>query len=371
VGSVRALSGATKPVLLTDRRLIAVGGPDSTSFMQGLVTNDVHRLSPGGGSQTALFANFLNAKGRFRFDAFIASYSPSSPLMQGLRDSKAAIGEEGYLLDTSEDQVATLGKYLKMRTLGSKVKVSPVPADATAVCQHLPLAETPVRLEEGDSKGAVLLFADPRSERMGVRSLQVGSSLAFSVSAGEDSGAALYRARRLLCGIAEGPQELEVEKTVPLEASLHYYDTVCFNKGCYVGQELMARVHYTGTLRKQAVTLLLDESKEGECEKKTEWTSFGNALSLVGGGGAGEASIKAGDTVTFAKGPGERTRRIGKVLAVEGRVALTMVRFHYLEGSDGSDAIDGTVYVTAENGRNIAADAVVRPHWWESRPVER
>lgn len=366
-GVVRALSNARAALLLPDRALLAVEGPDKAAFLQGMVTNDVTKLKCAGGTETALFANFLNAKGRFRFDAFVASFTADSPLATGLKANGSTTEETGFLIDTSADQAGSLEKYLKLRTLGSKVKVRKVPGDSFAVKQYLPQGTAPVQIEEEDLSGPALLFNDPRTERMGVRVIEMPASIAGEGLCHGDDALLQYRFQRLLCGIAEGPRELEVEKTVPLEASLHYFNTICFTKGCYVGQELMARVHFTGTLRKQAITLLLPEESPAS---ETEWTSYEAALERGSGVTMGGQAIAVGDTVSFVKAGEERGRRVGKVMAVEGRAVLVMMRFQCLEDTT-EGGIGGTLCIAGECGDTIAASRVVRPHWWAERPVER
>lgn len=352
-------------------------GKDKDAFLQGMVTNDVTKLRAAGGMETALFTHFLNAKGRYRFDAFVASLTADSPLATALKESGSVTGDSGFIIDTSADQVEGLAKYLKMRTLGSKVKVRQVPSDSLVVKQYLPQGSDAVQFEEGDLDGSSLLFKDPRAERMGVRAIERAQSGGGDGSVAGEEALRKYRYHRLLCGIAEGPSELEAEKTVPLEASLHYFNAISFTKGCYVGQELMARVHFTGTLRKQAIALLLPEAS---ASAETQWTSYEQAV--AGGGGAeGGQGVKAGDTVTFVKAGDEKGRRVGKVMAVEGRAALVMMRFLCLEESAGEretaaverhqGSIGGTLCIAGDCGDTIAASHVLRPHWWAERPVER
>ena len=74
-----------------------------------------------------------------------------------------------------------------------------------------------------------------------------------------DSSLEAYTLRRSLLGVAETPEELVPGQALPLEASLELQYGVDFRKGCYVGQELTARTHHTGVVRKRVVPVLLYE----------------------------------------------------------------------------------------------------------------
>ena len=66
-----------------------------------------------------------------------------------------------------------------------------------------------------------------------------------------------YLSHRLQVGVAEGPGEVPKEACTPLEYNLDYLNGVSFTKGCYLGQELTARTHHTGVIRKRVVPITL------------------------------------------------------------------------------------------------------------------
>lgn len=79
---------------------------------------------------------------------------------------------------------------------------------------------------------------------------------------GEKVSARLYDWQRWQLGIAEKRTEMAPEKAIPLEYSLHHFGSFSFNKGCYLGQELMARVFHTGVLRKKVFPVLSASSTD-------------------------------------------------------------------------------------------------------------
>src|SRR5580704_15066952 len=111
--TVSALASATeafspmskKAAMLEDRGVISVSGPDSTSFLQGLLTNDVERLEPG----EARYAGLLTPQGKILFDMIVVR----------------APGSDGaaYLLDCAAAQAADLAKRLGFYKLRAKVAI--------------------------------------------------------------------------------------------------------------------------------------------------------------------------------------------------------------------------------------------------------
>ena len=88
---------------------------------------------------------------------------------------------------------------------------------------------------------------DPRCNALGYRALAPAGSLEPSA----DSGG--YTALRQRLGIAEGTAEITPDKYFPSELNLERLGAVSFTKGCYVGQELTARTHFTGQVRKRVL----------------------------------------------------------------------------------------------------------------------
>jgi len=66
----------------------------------------------------------------------------------------------------------------------------------------------------------------------------------------------IYSLWRLLHGIGEGTNNLPKD-TIPLEANLEFLNGVSFDKGCYLGQELTARAHHTGVIRKRLTPIII------------------------------------------------------------------------------------------------------------------
>ena len=104
-----------KAAMLEDRGVLSVSGADATSFLQGLLTNDVERLAPG----EARYAALLTPQGKILFDMIVV---------------RAPAGEEpSYLIDCTAAQAADLAKRLGFYKLRAKVAIADQSADRAVV----------------------------------------------------------------------------------------------------------------------------------------------------------------------------------------------------------------------------------------------
>ena len=186
---------------LTDRAVIAVSGPEAHSYLQGLVTNDVERAAAG------LYAALLTPQGKILFDFLISEQ------------------DGAILLDCRHESREALVKRLSMYKLRAKVEIAP-------------RDDLGVFVGEGP--------ADPRLAALGLRSIAPKHEAA--------PGGAAYLAHRLDMGVPEG-NDFGSDRMFALDADLGELNAVSFDKGCYVGQELTARMKHRGTARKRLLAV--------------------------------------------------------------------------------------------------------------------
>ncbi|MEN3950839.1 folate-binding protein [Iodidimonas sp. SYSU 1G8] len=222
-------------VILEERGVLAIGGSQRRSFLQGLISNDVERIAPS----QAIYAALLTPQGKFLFDFFIAE--------QG----------ETLLLDVDRERLPDLLKRLTMYKLRSDVSLS----DQSADWYVASLLDPPENF--GDTLGTAaalsdgVAFIDPRSARLGARAL-LPRSIALETLGYRTAPFETYEARRVSLGIPDTRRDLEADKTLLLEANFDQLNGVSFNKGCYVGQELTARTKYRGNVRRKLYPVVLD-----------------------------------------------------------------------------------------------------------------
>ena len=219
--------------LLPHRSVIALTGTDRVEFLQGLISNDTTKVSPG----QAIWAALLTPQGRFLNDMFVAD-----------------AGGETLLLETERERAPALAKKLSMYTLRSKVKVEDRASTMEAAVVFGDEASKALGIEKCVS------YVDPRLPALGVRVLApAGEAAAILGSHGFVPAApADYDALRLSLGVPDGSRDLPVEKALLLESGFDELNGVDWKKGCYMGQELTARTKYRGLVKKRLFPVRLD-----------------------------------------------------------------------------------------------------------------
>lgn len=191
-----------------DRAVISLSGPDRRKLLQGIITNDVEHLKDGNG----VYASLLTAQGKFLHDFFLSEK------------------EDTIYLDCEASRLADLFRRLLMYRLRSNVEIIDQSKNYVVVTSDEPMGDFDIT------------FQDPRHPSMGYRAITEDTS--FNTSANE------YHARRIKLGIPEGTHDFIVEKSTILEGHFDQLNGVDFKKGCYVGQEVTARMKYRGKIKK-------------------------------------------------------------------------------------------------------------------------
>jgi hypothetical protein len=207
-----------EPVHLKDRAVIALEGGEARDFLQGLITNDIGALAP----QTGLYAALLTPQGKILFDFLVTE------------------GDGAVLLDCPADRAEALAKRLTMYRLRAKIDIAMRPQLAV----YAGLTGRPAE--------RAITFADPRLAALGPRSIGAAAEMPDFLD-----GPASYHATRLALGVPEGA-DFGSDKVFALDAGLDELHAVAFGKGCYVGQELTARMKHRGTARKRILPIRAD-----------------------------------------------------------------------------------------------------------------
>jgi folate-binding protein YgfZ len=210
----------TKLAHLPQRGVIGVTGVDRVTFLNGLVSNEVGKAAPG----EAVWAALLSPQGKYLADFFIFA-------------AGAAL-----LLDVLAAEIPVLLPKLRRFKLRSAVELVDMSADFAVYAAW-----------DGVPPEATVTAADPRLPTAGYRLL---SDAALETNA----SAADYAAHRIALGLPDGPPDLEVDKTLLLEAGFDELGGVAWDKGCYMGQELTARTKYRGLVKRRLVPVALSQS---------------------------------------------------------------------------------------------------------------
>ncbi|XP_028282540.1 iron-sulfur cluster assembly factor IBA57, mitochondrial isoform X2 [Parambassis ranga] len=171
------------------------------------------------------------------------------------------VGEgQGVFLECDSSIKESILKHLKMYKLRRKVNISPCQELSVwaVLSQQNNTGQEVEKLELSSPEKALVWEADPRTQLMGWRLVlhsQVDPlDLIASCQKGDTEE---YHRHRYAIGLPEGVKDLPPGVALPLESNLVYMQGISFSKGCYIGQELTARTHHTGVIRKRLMPVRL------------------------------------------------------------------------------------------------------------------
>lgn len=198
---------------LTDRALLRVSGEDPRGFLQGLVTQDLAGVTP----ERPRWSGLLSPQGKALFDFILWDAADG--------------GDDAVLIDCEAARAEALARRLAMYRLRRKIEIAPANA----------AVHWAVESEEG--------VADPRLPDLGRRWL---------APAGE--AATGWTGHRLRLGVTEGVAELGDGATLWLECNAEELGGTSYTKGCFIGQENTARMHYRSKVNRRLVVAPLGEA---------------------------------------------------------------------------------------------------------------
>ena len=222
-----------KAAFLPDRGVVKVSGEDARNFLNGLVTADVTMLQPGLGR----FGALLTPQGKITVD-FLITEAPSGH-------------GGGFLIDCPRVLAQALADKLGFYKLRAKVTVENL-SDSVGV------------LAAWDGEPAMkpdLAFADPRNTALGWRILapeELKQKVADLIGA-DLVDSAVYEAHRIASGVPRGGLDFMYGDAFPHETNMDRLNGVDFDKGCYVGQEVVSRMQHRGTARTRTVRVVLED----------------------------------------------------------------------------------------------------------------
>ncbi|MBT8458930.1 MAG: folate-binding protein YgfZ [Boseongicola sp.] len=202
------------------RTVLKITGSDREDFLQNLITNDVSRLKDG-----MVWTALLTPQGKYLADFFLIP------------------AEDAILIDIATPLAQSLAQRLAMYKLRADVEIA-----STEI--------TPSRGPGAPSDGA---FPDPRHTDLGWRAYD-----------GRPDEVAEWDAIRVEHMIPETGIELIPNESYPLEIAFERLNGVDFKKGCYVGQEVTARMKHKTELKKGLAQVAID----GEAPLGTEITTI-------------------------------------------------------------------------------------------------
>jgi folate-binding protein YgfZ len=225
---------ALQAALLSDRGVVKVSGEDARGFLNGLFTIDVSKMTPG----DARFGALLTPQGKIVADFIVFEAAEEDG--------------GGFLIDCPRALAGMLAEKLGFYKLRAKVQID----DLSAALGVMAVWPGKADSEYGPS------FTDPRLPELGTRIILPPDTAA---EAAKDLGAALadadaFDAYRIGLGVPRGGMDFTYGDTFPHEANMDQLGGIDFEKGCYVGQEVVSRVEHRGTARSRIVMMAYDDN---------------------------------------------------------------------------------------------------------------
>ncbi|MFL5197336.1 MAG: YgfZ/GcvT domain-containing protein [Microvirga sp.] len=290
---------------LSDRGVVRVSGADARPFLDGLVTCDLDKVGP----DRPRFGALLTPQGKLLFDFL---------LFEAPQDAGG-----GFYLDCLRFMAPELAKRLGFYKLRAKVAVEDL-SETLAVVAGWGDAPKP-----DDAIG--LVGGDPRLKALGWRAIVAAEDAALASPAegeavsrearpgeGESAtpGHGAYHAHRVALGVPEGGKDFLFNDTFPHEALMDQLNGIDFDKGCYIGQEVVSRMQHRGTARTRIVPVVYEDGFTAE--PWSEVTAGERRLGKVGTGANGRGLVMIRlDRAADALAAGETIRAGGMPVRIE------------------------------------------------------
>lgn len=267
---------------LTDRGILSVSGIDSLAFLQGIVTNDVERVS----SSHSIYAAILTPQGKYLSDFFIVKSG------------------SGFLLDCPANQINELTKRLTTYRLRAKVDIE----DQSKVYNVISVIDKKVHSDTGLSAipgktvtfNEGIVFVDPRLIELGIRAiLPTSSTQNFIKKFGyREISMPSYKATQFSLGVPDGGDDEILKQVFPLELGFDELNAISFDKGCYIGQEVTTRMKIRKLVKKRLVPIVFGGSppKPGTTIRKQDMKA-GQIFAASGGAGLAMLRLEILDQV--------------------------------------------------------------------------
>ena len=251
------------------RSVLRMEGADMRDVLQNVVTNDVGLLAP----RTAIYAALLTPQGKYLFDFLLIDEGPEGAL----------------LIDCDATRAEALAQRLRMYCLRRDATVTGEAGLGGALVGG-----------GGTAPEGELVVPDPRAAALGWRIYAADPVAALAATGAAEADRAAYDALRIAHMVPASGIELVPDETYILEAGFESLNGVDFRKGCYVGQEVTARMKHKTELKKRLVRVRV----EGEAAPGTPVTAggkpAGTLFSHAGGEGLAHLRLDRADGVLEA-----------------------------------------------------------------------
>ncbi|XP_037423409.1 putative transferase At4g12130, mitochondrial [Triticum dicoccoides] len=366
---------------LASRAVVRFRGPEAARFLNSLLTNDVllshgapassqpQRYAPTPNAPARAppprYAALLTPQGRFLYDLFLYRPAPRSQMLDRTgsapQTGERPGGEDGegggeVLADVDAAEVDELLACFKRYRLRSKVEIDNVSEEflcwqrfGSDVAHAGPSTQEPEAQSIGWGQGSDHAaessaqgnghgwqwLKDPRLDILGYRGIFPADTIPPLVEADKEADERHYLLWRIENGVAEGSTEIPKGEAIPLEYNLAGLNAISFDKGCYIGQELIARTHHRGVIRKRLIPLKFVDENDKEIK---------------------QAVAPGSDVVDEASG-----KKVGTVSTALGSRGMGLLRL--------DSALKQNATLAISDNQDVRVKAI-KPDWWPAEWTE-
>ena len=212
----------------TFSKFIEISGEDRINFLQGIITNDINKCTD---KNNCIYSCFLSPQGKFLADFFITNF------------------DNYYLLEINEKFFESFFAKLKIYKLRSRVEFK----ENTNLISFVFFCKNPPPINKN-----IILYSDPRKDNLGDKAyIDKNSSDLEVIAQLKELKFDLYKEKLMRNLVPNSPTDLLENKSLLLENNFQNINAIDWDKGCYIGQEITARMKYRSLLKKKLYVLEL------------------------------------------------------------------------------------------------------------------
>ena len=219
-----------KKIHLKNRKVLKVSGENSIEFLNNILTSDITKLKP----KELLPSALLSPQGRILFDMLVSSIIVDNSLY-----------DKSIYIEHDKDQQDQLIKKLNMYNLRREVSIEKTSYEVLVTTKN---------------ENSTYTLIDKRFFNEDIRRVYV-KNLSKNNDLNDNKNINWYDLLRYKNCILEGSKEIETNVSLPLETNLDLLGGISFEKGCFIGQEVNARIKWKGLVKRKYVPVTYKSKK--------------------------------------------------------------------------------------------------------------
>ena len=250
----------SKYIVLNETNFVSIKGKDIKDFLQGIITNDINKCQ-----KKVIYSCLLTPQGKFLSDFFVI------PI------------EDYYIVEINKAFFETFISKLKIYKLRSNVEIQEIQNLISVIILNTPIDKS-LELGSMQLNNDYIEYVDPRNLNLGKKIIIKNDLIDKYIISNnyEKMNPNDYEKIMIENLIPNSTKDLKVEKSLLLENNFENINAIDWNKGCYIGQELTARMKYRALLKKSLRLIKIDSGKvDSEDEVLFENNNIGKITSIV------------------------------------------------------------------------------------------